>query len=82
MSVLWSVLFMVSVFSYNYMECFMERVISTKIRFKSRFHNHSDLKMAHEGPVIYIKMSRGWRRGEKTTLNDGNGIISNNYVMQ
>ena len=39
-----------------------------------------DLKMAHEGPTIYIEISRRERRGEKTTLN--NDLIGNNYVMQ
>ena len=39
-----------------------------------------DLNMSHEGPNIYTKISRGERRGEKTTLNDV--IIGNKYVIQ
>ena len=39
-----------------------------------------DLKMAHEGPTIYTKITRGERRDEKATLNDI--IIGENYVMQ
>ena len=39
-----------------------------------------DLKMAHEGPIIYTKITRGERRDKKATLNDV--IIGKNYVMQ
>ena len=38
-----------------------------------------DLKMAHEGPTIYTKITRAERRGGKATLNDV--IIGTNYVM-
>ena len=39
-----------------------------------------DLKMAHEGPIIYTKITRGEKRDEKATVNDV--IIGKNYVMQ
>ena len=36
--------------------------------------------MAHEGPIIYTKITRGERRDEKATLNDV--IIGKNYVTR
>ena len=38
-----------------------------------------NLKMAHEGPISYTKITHGERRGDKTTLN--HVIIGKNYVM-
>ena len=39
-----------------------------------------DLKMVHESPTIYTKISRGERRGEKTNFNDVTIVLQEQWI--